>query len=298
MIYRAPVVLFVALSACGNASDQGTPSSTSAPKSVAPTSSAAVLASATPSAAGSQATTATPSAAARPLYFERAITEEDLAGRTLRELALMRNTIYARAGNSFRRPWLDTYFRAQSWYKPEPKIDESKISKLDKENARKIADHDAALTKEALEKMRDEVLARKKAGTPRPEDAVELSLLSQRLGTYVGGEEGEAEPSPLEDPSRLDKLLKVEELSTLSRRDLRILRNTVYARRGRHFDSKVVQSYFAGASWYRPRDDYHDGMLNEIDTKNIAIIRSVEDSLGGPLHENPDYGKDGWFVMA
>ena len=210
----------------------------------------------------------------------------------------MRNTIYARAGNSFRRPWLDTYFRAQSWYAPKDAIDESKISALDKENARKIGDYDASLTREQLEKMRDTVVARKAAGTPTPDDPIELSLLSQRLGTYVGGEGVAGEPSPLEDPSRLDALLKVEELATLSRRDLRILRNTIYARRGRPFDSKVVKGYFEGAPWYKPRADYHDGMLSEIDGKNIAIVRSVENSLGGPLHENPDYGKDGWFVQA
>jgi len=59
-----------------------------------------------------------------------------------------------------------------------------------------------------------------------------------------------------------------------------------------------VKSYFESAPWYKPRADYHDGMLSEIDGKNIAIVRSVEDSLGGPLHENPDYGKDGWFIQA
>ena len=35
----------------------------------------------------------------RPLYYTRALTPADLEGRTLRELALMRNTIYARAGH-------------------------------------------------------------------------------------------------------------------------------------------------------------------------------------------------------
>src|SRR5262249_55062235 len=34
-------------------------------------------------------------AAERPLYYERALTAADLDGRTLRELSLMRNTIYA-----------------------------------------------------------------------------------------------------------------------------------------------------------------------------------------------------------
>ena len=38
-----------------------------------------------------------------------------LDGRSLREHTLMSNWIYARAGNPFRKPWLDTFFRAQAW---------------------------------------------------------------------------------------------------------------------------------------------------------------------------------------
>jgi len=49
----------------------------------------------------------------RPLYYTRALTAADLDGRTLRELTLMRNTIYARAGHPFRKKWLHDYFAAQ-----------------------------------------------------------------------------------------------------------------------------------------------------------------------------------------
>jgi hypothetical protein len=49
-----------------------------------------------------------PAAAAtdRPLYYTRPITEADVAGRSLRELAILRNTIFARAGQPFRKRWL------------------------------------------------------------------------------------------------------------------------------------------------------------------------------------------------
>lgn len=235
----------------------------------------------------------------RPLYYEVPISDEDLKDRTLREFSLLRNTIYARAGNKFRRPWLHEYFSAQPWYKPLETMDESKISPLDRANARKIADADAALDQDELKRRRDALLTRKKEGKAVPEDAVELSLLSQRLGMWLGDSDTAKEgPSPLEDPKRLDQLLKVEELSTLSRRDLRILRNMIYARHGMLFQSAVVRDYFKAATWYKPNTGYHHGMLNSIDNKNIKLIRSVEDSLGGPLHENPDYGKDGWFVAA
>lgn len=283
------------MAACSaDSTTQPAPVATSAAASAGPTATTSVAQGApTPSASASPV----PTTPARALYFDRAITSEDLEGRTLRELSLMRNTIFARAGNPFRRPWLNEYFGAQPWYAPKEKMDESKISDLDKANARLIADFDAAVPREALEKMRDAAIARKSAGTATAEDAVELSLLSQRLGVYVGGDE---RPSALEDPSRLDQLLSVDELSTLSRRDLRILRNTIYARKGRDFDSKIVKSYFASAAWYKPRADYSESLLSEVDRKNVTIIGSVEESLGGPLHENPDYvkRKNDWMSGA
>src|SRR5215831_6852378 len=52
----------------------------------------------------------------RPLYYEREISQADLQGRTLRELTLMRNWIYARAGNPFVKPWLKEFFAKQPWY--------------------------------------------------------------------------------------------------------------------------------------------------------------------------------------
>src|SRR5690606_17470493 len=161
------------------------------------------------------------------------------------ELSLLRNTIYARVGNTFRRPWLADHFKAQPWYAPGRKPDLAAISALDQANAKRIAEYDAGLTGAQLEVMLATVEARKPA--PAPHDDIERSLLSQRLGRFVGGERG-AQGSPLEDAARLDGLLSVDQLATLSRRDLRIVRNTIYARRGRTFESKVVRGYFAGAS--------------------------------------------------
>lgn len=296
----APILLALVFAFGCDKTDRST-SNNSPPPPAAPTSAApARLASAAPSAALPSATAVSaPKAPERPFYYDRPITEADLAGRTLREFSLMRNTIYARGGNKFRKPWLNAYFSAQPWYKPLDVMDESKITPLDRANARAIADADAAVSREELERRRDQVLARQKGAALSPDDATELSLLSERLGIWLGGDEKPAAArSPLEDPAQLDRLLRVEELSTLSRRDLRILRNMVYARRGRPFQSAVVKEYFKGAAWYRPDDNYNDGRLKEVDHKNIRLVKSVEDSLGGPLHENPDYGKDGWFFMA
>lgn len=225
----------------------------------------------------------------RPLYYERALTRADLDGRTLRELALMRNTIYARAGHSFRKKWLHDYFAAQSWYKPLAKDDNSKITKVDRANAALIAQAEEAPTQAELKKRRDDVLARQHAGKATAEDDVELTILNTRLGQWASAQ-AEAKPpadvSPLEDPSQLDHLITVEQLSNLSRRDLRILRNTVYARHGRQFKSQLLQAYFDNMVWYERDPKFTEKRLTKIDVTNIRLIKSVEDTLGGPMTED------------
>jgi serine/threonine-protein kinase len=58
--------------------------------------------------------------------------------------------------------------------------------------------------------------------------------------------------------------------------DLRLLRNTVYARYGRVFDSSDLQQYFNNRPWYRPRRDYSDSQLTAADRANVNFLKSVE----------------------
>jgi hypothetical protein len=54
----------------------------------------------------------------QPVYFDRLLNDTDVADRTLPELALMRNTIYAHAGRPFKAPELQRIFAKQPWYHP------------------------------------------------------------------------------------------------------------------------------------------------------------------------------------
>jgi len=231
--------------------------------------------------------------AARPFYYERQITPDDLKDRTLRELALMRNTIYARAGNPFRKKWLNDYFSAQPWYHPLAQIDQSKLTELDRKNAEIIANFDGSVS-------RLDLLARLKAlqarGADTSEGKIELRLLSMRLGNWAGA--ANEDRTPLEDPSLLDKQVGVDQLRDFSRRDLRLLRNLVYARRGRPFRSALLQSYFGTLAWYKPDPKYTDVRLTPLDKRNIKVILSVEDSLGGPLTDYQHKKEEGWFAAA
>ena len=236
-----------------------------------------------PAAADEQAT--------RPLYYERQITPDDLKDRTLRELTLMRNTIYARAGNPIRKKWLNDYFSAQPWYHPLSEIDQSKLTPLDRKNAEIIADFEAHITQPQLSDRRDAWQAKPDS----PEKSIELRLLSARLGEWSGNDE---DRTPLEDPTLLDKQLTLEQLSDFSRRDLRLVRNLIYARHGRPFKSDLLRSYFGTLDWYKENPKYTDALLTPLDKRNIKLILSLENQLGGPLTDYQHKKEDGWFAAA
>jgi len=87
-------------------------------------------------------------ATARPLYYQRAVTDADLTGRSREELALMRNTIYARAGRRFKTPKLRDYFARQPWY--HPAADPVKLGAVDSANVRAIIARERAARVAAL----------------------------------------------------------------------------------------------------------------------------------------------------
>lgn len=70
--------------------------------------------------------------------------------------------------------------------------------------------------------------------------------------------------------------LDSDDLTSLSREELRRLRNTVYARHGRTFDSADLQRYFDSRPWYKPRSDYNESDLTQTDRANIQLIQTME----------------------
>ncbi|PCC66490.1 YARHG domain-containing protein [Nannocystis exedens] len=240
-----------------------------------------------------------PELALPPLYYDRELTPADLSGRTLRELTLMRNTIYARAGQSFRKPWLDQHFRRFDWYAPAPAPDLGKLTPTDYTNARAIVDHERAIPRATLLSQQKALLDKKSAGPLSPEDDIELELLAVHLGGWTADPELKPDDlSPLADPTQLDALLAANQLATLSLRDLRMLRNTIYARRGRPFRSALLQQHFGEMEWYTPDEAYADAKLTPIDRKNIRLIQSVEKANGGPLTDYEHKVEEGWFFAA
>ncbi|MDH3975924.1 MAG: YARHG domain-containing protein [Deltaproteobacteria bacterium] len=238
-----------------------------------------------------------------PYYYNALIDDSDLKDKSLRELSIMRNTIFAMAGNVFHKKWLHDYFNTQWWYDATG-LDHSKLSDMDYKNARKIAKREATIPKEELQRRLAMLRKFKEAGKWNSRFDIELGLLMSALGEPVDWDPSAARRSPLEDYRLLDKLINVESIRNLSGRDLRILRNMIFARHGRPFVSEILQEHFGRMYWYKADPNYSDKKLTDIDRKNIKIVLSVEDEHGGSLTEGQHRAEKEaeerrhWYVAA
>lgn len=68
------------------------------------------------------------------------------------------------------------------------------------------------------------------------------------------------------------------EVSGLSKSELRLARNEIFARHGRMFDDQELQDYFNSKSWYRGTirpEDFSESMLSETEKANIETIKNM-----------------------
>ncbi|KTD82591.1 YARHG domain-containing protein [Legionella waltersii] len=68
----------------------------------------------------------------------------------------------------------------------------------------------------------------------------------------------------------------VNQLAKLSSKELRILRNSVFAQYGRSFKSPDLQSYFNQQWWYTLNPSYSDQMLTTDDKKFLNMLKQVD----------------------
>lgn len=87
-------------------------------------------------------------------------------------------------------------------------------------------------------------------------------------------------------------------LGGLSLYELRLLRNEIYARRGRQFRTAWLQQYFSGQTWYEPREDNKEPELSATEKQNVETIVRYENRLHDELSAKPVSGKllDGLFL--
>lgn len=80
-------------------------------------------------------------------------------------------------------------------------------------------------------------------------------------------------------PDSANRKLKKSDLKGLSKEELRVARNEIYARHGRKFDDKKLQKYFDSQSWYEgtvPASEFSEDVLSSVEKKNVAFIRQFE----------------------
>jgi len=79
-------------------------------------------------------------------------------------------------------------------------------------------------------------------------------------------------------PASDKRVMSEEDIANLTKRQLGLARNEIYARHGYIFKSQDLQKYFSSKSWYHP-DHSFDGSLNEVEKENVNFIKAREDSL-------------------
>ena len=71
--------------------------------------------------------------------------------------------------------------------------------------------------------------------------------------------------------------LSYNDIRYYSSYDLRILRNSIYARHGRRFKSNDLSRYFFQFSWYQPyRNEVPERELNKYEKANIQFLKKHE----------------------
>lgn len=127
------------------------------------------------------------------------------------------------------------------------------------------------------------------AAAKKERDRIKLELTYQSLAPAAP-----AAPAPVKQadtPSIPEHLTKVEghlvapdrvlneaELQGRSKAELRVMRNEIFARHGRIFQSADLNAFFSAKPWYKQDPNYADSMLSEVDKQNVKILQEREDN--------------------
>jgi hypothetical protein len=72
------------------------------------------------------------------------------------------------------------------------------------------------------------------------------------------------------------RVLPNKKLKEYSKRELRIMRNEIFAAYGYKFKSKDLRDYFTATTWYEPKYDDVTTKLSQVERLNIAAIIKIE----------------------
>ena len=72
--------------------------------------------------------------------------------------------------------------------------------------------------------------------------------------------------------------LRQAQVQKLSPEDLKLLRGIIFGRHGRVFKDNDIKIYLEEQSWYKPNPEFKNSMLNDVERRNLDLIRIAEAS--------------------
>lgn len=72
--------------------------------------------------------------------------------------------------------------------------------------------------------------------------------------------------------------IKQVQTQKLAMEDLKLLRGIIFGRHGRVFKDNDIKVYLEEQSWYKPNPDFNNSMLNNVERRNLDVIRIAEAS--------------------
>jgi hypothetical protein len=83
---------------------------------------------------------------------------------------------------------------------------------------------------------------------------------------------------PLKDLDFSKTSLKQNQIQNLEMYDLKLLRGIIFGRHGRVFKDSDIKGYLDEQPWFKPNPDFKNSMLNDMERRNLDLIRISEAS--------------------
>jgi hypothetical protein len=187
----------------------------------------------------------------------RYLSRAELQTLSADQLHLARNEIFARRGRFFKDDALRAYFLQFAWYRPHAW--EVPLSSVEQANVALIQSVEDA-----------------NIGSASPSEAPVAA--SRGIANPPPAQTKAENGNPFADTGR--RYLTPEELQGLSADQLAIVRNRIFARRGRYFKDDWLRAYFSQFPWYRPYA--WEVPLSPLEQANVKLVQSLEQTAAAP----------------
>jgi hypothetical protein len=252
-------------------------------------------------------------------WIKKDIPEDKIYANTSADWSVLIAEFEAIHGKTFPdQEWLQKYFDERYWYKRNPNYSPMMLSATERKNlekfiAKKNEDRKIEISFGDMDKFQNVLLKEEQL---KGVSFNELRLMQNEffarrgkrftIAAYKQAFEWQDWYKPLKDQKKVKlndteeanvKLLQAyeskmrEKITTealpeeffygMYLEDLRILRNEIFAKRGRVFKDAKLQKYFEAQSWYKADPTFTDenakNILSENEFKNISLIKAQEE---------------------